>query len=178
MLSDASRLALIDMVVDGAVRLATRADSTPDERASWKNKVEILAGLLLHREPTEEEIEKIAVASESDGTTRAKRKAAQTKLTPPEVARQLRVSRNKVLGWIKSGELRAVNVADRTCQQPRYVIGVEDLAAFEESRSNRAAITPAASKRRRKAEGVVFYKHGVKVWHGLKEAAAKGRRTA
>jgi len=43
-------------------------------------------------------------------------------LTPREVAKLLRVNADRVRGWIKSGELRALNVATARCGRPRFVI--------------------------------------------------------
>ncbi len=46
-------------------------------------------------------------------TTGMKLDPARTKLTPPEVAKAWGISPEKVLAWIRSGELRAVNVATK-----------------------------------------------------------------
>jgi excisionase family DNA binding protein len=51
-------------------------------------------------------------------------------LTPPAIARLLRVSPDKVLGWIRRGELRAVDVSDSL--RPRYPVSPDDLDAFLE----------------------------------------------
>jgi excisionase family DNA binding protein len=77
------------------------------------------------------------------------------RLTPPELARQLGVSADKILGWIRDGSLRAVNVATTTSGRPRWVIDLADLAAFEETRVSRAQ-TPKISKRRAKAPAGVI----------------------
>ena len=61
--------------------------------------------------------------------------AERTKLTPPEVASRFGVSSDKVLAWIKSGELRAINAATRSAGRPRYLIDVADLAVFEARRA-------------------------------------------
>src|SRR5262245_46356782 len=53
-------------------------------------------------------------------------------LTPREVAKLLRVSPEKALGWVHRGELRAVNVSDRA--RPRYRVSQDDLAAFLKGR--------------------------------------------
>jgi hypothetical protein len=74
------------------------------------------------------------------------------------VARLLRVSADKVLGWIYSGELRAVNVAARRGGRPRWRIDVADLALFEQARE--AVPEPAAARtprRRGQAAGVIEY---------------------
>ena len=58
----------------------------------------------------------------------------RTKLTPPEVARRWGIKSHKVLAWIRSGALRAINAAESLDRRPRYLIDVEDLAAFERAR--------------------------------------------
>ena len=56
------------------------------------------------------------------------------KYSPPQVAKLLGISTQKVFGWIKSGELRAINVGDGPKHRPRYLIDRDDLARFEASR--------------------------------------------
>lgn len=58
-------------------------------------------------------------------------------LTPPQLAKQLGVQAEKVLGWIRSGELRAVNVAERASRRPRWRISAE---AMEEIFRRREAV--------------------------------------
>ncbi len=65
-------------------------------------------------------------------------------LTSREVARHLRVSPDKVLGWIRRGELRAVNVGNRT--RPQYRVGQDDLDAFLKARE----VQPPPERARRK----------------------------
>jgi hypothetical protein len=54
--------------------------------------------------------------------------------TPPEIARQYRIATKKVLTLIRTGELRALNLANRGCTRPRYSITPEALEEFERSR--------------------------------------------
>jgi hypothetical protein len=61
-------------------------------------------------------------------------RSAPETVTPPELARRYRVATKKVLGWIRRGELAALNLANPGCTRPRYVISPESIAAFEESR--------------------------------------------
>jgi hypothetical protein len=68
-------------------------------------------------------------------------------LTVADVARRYRVGEDKVRGWIRRGELSAINTADRRCFRPRFVVTVDALAAFER---NRQAATPNAPKPKRK----------------------------
>ncbi len=58
----------------------------------------------------------------------------RTKLTPPELARLWGLSRAKVVAFIRSGELQAINVANARCSRPRYLIDREDIAVFEKAR--------------------------------------------
>jgi excisionase family DNA binding protein len=78
------------------------------------------------------------------------------KLTPPQVAARLGVSRDKILTWVRNGPLRAVNAATRTGGRPRWLIDVVDLELFERSRS--ATAPPKQQKRRQRDEQVIeFY---------------------
>jgi excisionase family DNA binding protein len=69
-------------------------------------------------------------------------------LTPAEIARRLRISADKVLGWIHSGELTAINVAQNPSGRPRFRVDVADYVEFQ----NRRQVRPQGpvSKRPRK----------------------------
>ena len=71
---------------------------------------------------------------------------SRTKLTPPEIAKMWGMSTEKVVAWIRSGELRAMNAATRPGGRPRYLIDEADLAEFESRRS----VQPVNPKRHRK----------------------------
>ena len=75
-------------------------------------------------------------------------------LTPPEVAEQFRVNSTKVLMWIRSGELRATNVAASLIGRPRWRISPADLAVFEQRRS---AVAPQKARPRGKTVGVIQF---------------------
>lgn len=60
--------------------------------------------------------------------------STRKKMTVPQLARQLGVAERKVLGWIRDGELKALNLARTRNGRPRYAVDVDDLAAFERSR--------------------------------------------
>ncbi len=75
-------------------------------------------------------------------------------LTPRELARQLRVSPERVRGWILRGELQAVNTADPG-ERPRWVILPDQLAAFLGARQAKPPVKPA--RRRRTPELIDFY---------------------
>ncbi len=71
-------------------------------------------------------------------------------LTVRQVCERLGVNASKVGIWIRSGELRALNVALRKSNKSRWRILPADLAAFEAARSTPPHTTP--STRRRKAD--------------------------
>lgn len=56
-------------------------------------------------------------------------------LAVPEVAKLLRVRRDKVLAWIRSGRLRGFNVAEHENGRPKYRVNQADLEAFIEQRA-------------------------------------------
>ncbi len=68
-------------------------------------------------------------------------------LSPPEVAKRLGVKPEKVINWILSGRLRAINVSNGT--RPRYRIDLQNLADFERSLS---VVTAPKRQRRRKKD--------------------------
>ncbi len=75
-------------------------------------------------------------------------------LTPPTVAEALGVNQTKVLTWIRSGELAAINVAARVGGRPRWRINQEALDLFL---LRRAAQPPApVTRRRRRADPQVI----------------------
>ena len=65
-------------------------------------------------------------------------------LTPPQVAKQLAVNVHKIHAWIAAGQLRAINLGDRS--RPRWRILPEDLEVFL---SGRAAKVGRVVTRRR-----------------------------
>jgi excisionase family DNA binding protein len=71
-------------------------------------------------------------------------------LTPPQIAKRLGVNPDKVLTWIRNGELEAFNAATRPdSQRPRYRVTEEALLAFQARR----AVGPQKpiARRRKKA---------------------------
>jgi Helix-turn-helix domain len=79
----------------------------------------------------------------------------QRGLTPRELAGILRVSPDKVLGWIRAGELPALNTSSARCRKPRYVVLPHHLVEFE--RRRQAGPAPKASRRPRKSATVDYY---------------------
>lgn len=72
-------------------------------------------------------------------------------LTPPEIAKSLRVSESKVASWIRSGRLRAFNVSESA--RPKYRIRGDDLDEFLAGR----AVTPPTRPVRRERREIPQY---------------------
>jgi excisionase family DNA binding protein len=74
-----------------------------------------------------------------------------------DVSGRYGVSEHTVLTWIKSGELRAVNVGRRPdAGKPRWRISEGALEAFEQLRTASPA-PPRKKRQRRSADVVEFY---------------------
>jgi len=58
---------------------------------------------------------------------------SEKSLTPNAFAKLHCIGRSKVMRWIKSGRLYAINVADEGSTWPRYRIPVEAQEAFVEA---------------------------------------------
>jgi excisionase family DNA binding protein len=76
-------------------------------------------------------------------------------LTPPEVARLLRVDVHSVLAWVRNGELRASNVASRASTRPRWRVHRRDIDAFLAARA--ATPPPPRAKRPRRQADFEIY---------------------
>jgi hypothetical protein len=68
-------------------------------------------------------------------------------LTPPAYAARIGSKPDTVIGWIRSGELLAINVASRGATRPRYRISPEAIAEFERRRSVGPLPQPIHSRR-------------------------------
>lgn len=80
----------------------------------------------------------------------------RTKVSVPHLAKEWGVAAKKITDFIKSGELRAINVATRPDQRPRYLIDRQDIEAF--CRSRQVVPTGEKSPRlRRKSTDVKDY---------------------
>ena len=71
--------------------------------------------------------------------------ANRSKMTPPELARLWGVSPDKVTGWIRSGELSAIDASTKLGGRPRYLIDQGAIAAFE----RRRAVVPTLKYQRK-----------------------------
>jgi excisionase family DNA binding protein len=77
---------------------------------------------------------------------------------PPEVAKLLSTDNLKIIRWINSGELQAVDVSLHRSKRPRWRISRIDLEAFLSSRSS--SPQPEVKRHKKKNDdGVIeFYK--------------------
>lgn len=72
--------------------------------------------------------------------------------TPPQLARHIGISEDKIYPWIESGELRAVNMAAQSDgERPRWRISVEAVEEFLASRENKPPAPKPPKRRRRRA---------------------------
>jgi hypothetical protein len=67
-------------------------------------------------------------------------------LSVADLCERFAVGEHTVLGWIRTGELRAVNVARKPGGKPKWRVTAEALATFEQLRTP----TPPAPKGRRR----------------------------
>lgn len=78
----------------------------------------------------------------------------RTVLTPPQVAKQLGVDPATVIGWIRSGQLKASNLGKGDLR-PRYRVQPGDLDAFLKKRQ--PALRPSRKPRNDKASDVIEF---------------------
>ncbi len=91
-------------------------------------------------------------------TSAARPPALAVYLTPADIARSRGVNVLKVLGWIKSGELRATNYAtSQAGKLPRWRISPADLEAFDVARAAVPRPSPARRKQRARGHVVEFF---------------------
>jgi excisionase family DNA binding protein len=77
--------------------------------------------------------------------------------TVPELARTLRVSRDKIRAWIRAGQLEAINTAAARCRKPRYVVLPHQLEAFVKRQKAGSPERPARARRKKPADFVDYY---------------------
>jgi hypothetical protein len=74
---------------------------------------------------------------------------------PRDLCRRWRVGLEKVMGWIRRGELRALDLSSSRSGRPRFVVTPEALAEFEARRATTP--TPKTVRRKKRTSGVDFY---------------------
>lgn len=78
--------------------------------------------------------------------------------TVKDIQAKYGVTEHTVLGWLRSGELRGVNVGRKPgAKKPRWRISSEALAQFELARES-GGPAPAKARRKKQTAGVIeFY---------------------
>lgn len=77
--------------------------------------------------------------------------------TPAQIAKAWGIGPDKVLDWIRRGELVAVNLASHPNGRPRWSVGADDLREFELRRASRPANKPTTTRRRKPSANVIEY---------------------
>ncbi|MGD0899210.1 MAG: helix-turn-helix domain-containing protein [Thermoguttaceae bacterium] len=77
-------------------------------------------------------------------------------MSPPAIAKHLGIKADKVLTWIRSGELRAFNVATKQGGRPLWRIKPVDLETFIAKRSTTPPL-PKPARSRLPAGVIEFY---------------------
>lgn len=78
--------------------------------------------------------------------------------TVQEIQRRYGVTEHTILGWIRAGELRAINVGRKSgAKKPRWRISEQALAAFEALRTPTPPV-PRGRRRKRPDDVIEFYK--------------------
>jgi hypothetical protein len=75
--------------------------------------------------------------------------------TVADLAARYRVGPDKIRGWIKRGELTAINTGSVLCGRSRFIVTADALEKFERARSTTP--TPKIKKRKRRAEIRDYY---------------------
>jgi transposase len=73
-----------------------------------------------------------------------------------DICERYAVGEHTVLGWIKRGDISAIDVSRRLGGKPRWRITAEALAAFEQLRTP-SPPPPPVKRNRRRADVVEFY---------------------
>jgi hypothetical protein len=76
-------------------------------------------------------------------------------LTVREVARRYRLGKDRVLAMIRSGALRALNLAPSRCGRPRYVIMPDALRQWEQA--NQVSPPPPPRRRQKRSYEVDYF---------------------
>jgi hypothetical protein len=77
--------------------------------------------------------------------------------TVGEYAKSRGIGEEKVLDWIASGQLAAINLAARAGGRPRWRIPQDAIDCFEAGRTSAPAVKPPAAKRRSRPADYVQY---------------------
>jgi hypothetical protein len=76
----------------------------------------------------------------------------ETYTSPPRLAEYFGVGEEKIGHWIKTGQLRAINIALRPGRRPRWRVAWSAVREFEAARAAQPAV-PIQRRRRQRADG-------------------------
>lgn len=80
-------------------------------------------------------------------------------LSVRDLCKCYRVTEHTVLGWIRSGELKAINVGRcRSAKKPRWRFTTEAVAAFELLRVSTSPSSAPRRKKRSQSDVIEFYR--------------------
>ena len=82
--------------------------------------------------------------------------SGRTKVTPPQLARRWGVAPEKVVAWIRAGELRAMDASTCRGGRPRYLIDETDVLLFEKSRAVVVRDNSQGQRRRQKSDADII----------------------
>jgi hypothetical protein len=95
------------------------------------------------------------VPADPTETLSTPRETGQGGLSVADLCRRWKVGPDKIHGFIRSGELLAVNVASTLAGRPRWRIMPDAVTQFEQRRSSTPL--PKPPRRRRRQEAIDFY---------------------
>lgn len=76
--------------------------------------------------------------------------------SPPALAKEAGVAREKIIAFINSGELRAINLSEGTV--PRWRVSEDDWQAFLASKSNQKPAKKTRRRTQKQSDVIEFYK--------------------
>jgi transposase len=79
------------------------------------------------------------------------------KVTPPKLAKRYGVDVHKIIAWVRSGELPAMNSATTQGGRPRFLIDESDILAFETRRSVEPARKSTRKPRQKSTNVIEFF---------------------
>ncbi len=122
--------------------------------------MQTVAQEFLGRDLSQDEVEEVlrsCIGSDRQRLAATMAEREPRKLTPPLLAKRWGVNADKVLAFIHSGELRAVDVAAIGSSRPRYVIDEQDVAAFEARRANTTNAKPQQKRRGKNSRDIAEF---------------------
>lgn len=82
----------------------------------------------------------------------------RTTFTPSEIAQRFGVGRKKIMDWIRSGELIAIDLSTNPgISRPRYGIPLESIEAFEKRRA--VGPSPMRRRNRKRYDGPRYFRN-------------------